>query len=158
MGEPLPNTTSASQHWLAQRSELMALTSTSWFVRFWASSGVECRSDLIKVMACLVLSLYRLPLCRQLYFTGQFISVILRCIFSGWSKIPNGIPVSQGITTQEMVGFFLAFLVTLPFMFIHTSKITPRKLDLQLYAHCITTELTYRFCEQSSLSSPLSCP
>lgn len=61
----------------------------------------------------------------QLYFTGQFISVILRCIFSGWSKIPNGIPVSQGITTQEMVGFFLAFLVTLPFMFVHTSKITP---------------------------------
>ena len=51
---------------------------------------------------------------------------MLRCIFSGWANIPNGIPVSQGITTQEMVGFFLAFLITLPFVLIHTSKIPPR--------------------------------
>jgi NCS1 family nucleobase:cation symporter-1 len=61
----------------------------------------------------------------QLYFTGQFVSIVLRCIFSGWSKVPNGIPVSQGITTQEMVGFFLAFLVTAPFLWIHTSRIAP---------------------------------
>lgn len=29
-----------------------------------------------------------------------------------------------------MVGFFLALCVTLPFTLIHTSKIPPRKLDL----------------------------
>jgi NCS1 family nucleobase:cation symporter-1 len=59
----------------------------------------------------------------QLYFEGQFISVCLRCIFPGWERIPNGIPESQYITTQVMVGFFLAFLFTIPFLFIHTSRI-----------------------------------
>lgn len=59
----------------------------------------------------------------QLYFEGQFISVCLRCIFPGWERIPNGIPASQHITTQVMVGFFLAFLFTIPFLFVHTSKI-----------------------------------
>lgn len=68
----------------------------------------------------------------QLYFTGQFISIVLRCIFSGWSKIPNTIPVSQGITVQELVGFVLAFLVTMPFLWIHTSKIAPGKSTSQV--------------------------
>lgn len=59
----------------------------------------------------------------QLYFEGQFVSVCLRCIFPGWARIHNGIPESQHITTQSMLGFFFAFLFTLPFLFIHTSKI-----------------------------------
>lgn len=59
----------------------------------------------------------------QLYFEGQFISICLRCIFPGWTRIPNGIPASQQITTQTMVGFFLAFLFTIPFLFVHTSRI-----------------------------------
>ncbi|VUC29961.1 unnamed protein product [Clonostachys rosea] len=59
----------------------------------------------------------------QLYFEGQFISICLRCIFPSWEKIPNGIPADQFITTQTMVGFFLAFLCTIPFLLIHTSRI-----------------------------------
>ena len=59
----------------------------------------------------------------QLYFEGQFVSVCLRCIFPSWERLPNGIPADQYITTQGMVGFFLAFVFTLPFMFIHTTKI-----------------------------------
>lgn len=59
----------------------------------------------------------------QLYFEGQFISVCLRCIFPSWQRIPNTIPADQYITTQGMVGFFLAFVFTIPFMFIHTTKI-----------------------------------
>ncbi|KAH8884067.1 allantoin permease [Thozetella sp. PMI_491] len=59
----------------------------------------------------------------QLYFEGQFISICLRCIFPSWTEIPNGIPASQFITTQVMVGFFLAFLFTIPFLFLHTSRI-----------------------------------
>ncbi|KAL2872303.1 nucleobase cation symporter-1 family protein [Aspergillus lucknowensis] len=61
----------------------------------------------------------------QMYFEGQFISICLRCIFPGWSRIPNNIPDSQHITTQTMVGFFLAFLFTVPFVFVHTSRIQP---------------------------------
>ncbi|KAL2219086.1 permease for cytosine/purines, uracil, thiamine, allantoin-domain-containing protein [Thermoascus aurantiacus ATCC 26904] len=59
----------------------------------------------------------------QLYYEGQFISICLRCIFSGWSRIHNGIPESQHITTQGMVGFLLAFVFTIPLMFVHTTKI-----------------------------------
>ncbi|KAI6316468.1 hypothetical protein MCOR29_006687 [Pyricularia oryzae] len=59
----------------------------------------------------------------QLYFEGQFISICLRCIFPSWDQIPNGIPADQHITTQTMVGFFLAFVFTIPFLFVHTSRI-----------------------------------
>ncbi|TLD31219.1 hypothetical protein PspLS_02494 [Pyricularia sp. CBS 133598] len=59
----------------------------------------------------------------QLYFEGQFISICLRCIFPSWDQIPNGIPADQYITTQTMVGFFLAFVFTIPFLFVHTSRI-----------------------------------
>lgn len=59
----------------------------------------------------------------QLYFEGQFVSICLRCIFPSWERIPNDIPASQHTTTQVMVGFFLAFLSTIPFLFVHTSRI-----------------------------------
>ncbi|KAJ5747326.1 allantoin permease [Penicillium nucicola] len=59
----------------------------------------------------------------QLYFQGQFISICLRCIFPSWETIHNNIPADQHITTQTMVGFFLAFLFTIPFLFVHTSRI-----------------------------------
>ncbi|KAM5465305.1 hypothetical protein MauCBS54593_006551 [Microsporum audouinii] len=59
----------------------------------------------------------------QLYYEGQFLSICLRCIFPGWSRIPNIIPANQSITVQGLIGFFLAFLSALPFTFIHTTKI-----------------------------------
>jgi NCS1 family nucleobase:cation symporter-1 len=59
----------------------------------------------------------------NMYFTGQFISICLRCIFTGWEHLPNTIPSNQHITSQGLLGFFLAFVATLPFVFIHTSKI-----------------------------------
>lgn len=59
----------------------------------------------------------------QLYFEGQFISICLRCVFPSWTKIPNRIPANQYISTQTMVGFFLAFVFTIPILFVHTSRI-----------------------------------
>ncbi|WWC71819.1 uncharacterized protein I206_105778 [Kwoniella pini CBS 10737] len=59
----------------------------------------------------------------QLYFEGQFISLMLRCIFPSWERLTNTIPESQGITLQVLIGFVLAFIVTIPFMLIHTTKI-----------------------------------
>jgi len=59
----------------------------------------------------------------NMYFTGQFISICLRCIFPGWERLPNTIPADQHITSQGLLGFFFAFVSTLPFVFIHTSKI-----------------------------------
>ncbi|KAK5058696.1 hypothetical protein LTR84_010960 [Exophiala bonariae] len=59
----------------------------------------------------------------NLYFQGQFISICLRCIFPGWNTMKNPIPKSQEITIQTLIGYILAFFTTLPFVFIHTSKI-----------------------------------
>lgn len=59
----------------------------------------------------------------QLFYEGQFISICLRCIFSGWEKIPNHIPKSQHIDVQTMLGFFFAFLITFPLLFVHTYKL-----------------------------------
>ncbi|KAH7316989.1 allantoin permease [Stachybotrys elegans] len=59
----------------------------------------------------------------QLYFEGQFISICLRCIFPSWANLPNNIPADQYITTQTMIGFFLAFVFTIPFLLVHTSRI-----------------------------------
>lgn len=59
----------------------------------------------------------------QLYFEGVFISIILRSIFPGWWRLHNTIPASQYIDLQTFLGFFFAFLLTLPFLFIHTRKL-----------------------------------
>ncbi|KAL7421102.1 hypothetical protein Q5752_003986 [Cryptotrichosporon argae] len=59
----------------------------------------------------------------QLYFEGVFIAIMLSCIFPSFKNMDNTIPVSQGISTQNMIGFFLAFVFTIPFMAIHTQKL-----------------------------------
>ncbi|CAN6595244.1 allantoin permease [Trichomonascus vanleenenianus] len=59
----------------------------------------------------------------QLYFEGQFISIMLRCIFPGWMRLHNTIPASQFIDLQTFLGFFFAFLITLPLLFVHTYKL-----------------------------------
>ncbi|WVR07850.1 hypothetical protein IAU60_004893 [Kwoniella sp. DSM 27419] len=38
----------------------------------------------------------------QLYFEGQFISIMLRCIFPSWAGLKNTIPASQGITVYTI--------------------------------------------------------
>ncbi|KAJ9493576.1 hypothetical protein H2202_010950 [Exophiala xenobiotica] len=59
----------------------------------------------------------------NMYFTGRFISIGLRCIFPGWVHLHNPIPATQDITIQAFIGYIIAFFATLPFVFIHTSKI-----------------------------------
>lgn len=48
---------------------------------------------------------------------------MLRCVFSEkWTKIPNHLPKSAGITTAGLSAFFMFWFVQLIFMFIHPSK------------------------------------
>ncbi|PCG93170.1 Permease, cytosine/purines, uracil, thiamine, allantoin [Penicillium occitanis (nom. inval.)] len=55
---------------------------------------------------------------------GSYFFVVLRAILGViWGESPPFLYGSQEITTQVMVGFFLAFIFTLPLMLIHTSKI-----------------------------------
>lgn len=62
----------------------------------------------------------------QTYYASRLFDVCLRCIFgSSWENIPNRLPDSAGITTPQMVAFFLTWLMQLPFAWLHPSKAGP---------------------------------
>ena len=50
-------------------------------------------------------------------------TVLLTAIWPSFAKIPNTIPDSEGITTSGMVGFFLYFLLQIPFLCIPYTKV-----------------------------------
>ena len=54
---------------------------------------------------------------------GQCMTVLLTAIWPSFKNIPNHIAAGQGITTGGMVGFFLYFLLQLPFLCIPYTKI-----------------------------------
>ena len=49
--------------------------------------------------------------------------VLLTAIWPSYANIPNHIPESQGISTNGMIGFFLYFLLQLPFLCIPYTKV-----------------------------------
>lgn len=61
----------------------------------------------------------------QMYFQGQFISLILSTLIPSFYRLPNTLPPSAQITTKDLISYVLAFLFTLPFMFVPTWKIYP---------------------------------
>ena len=50
-------------------------------------------------------------------------TVLLTAIWPSFAHIPNSIPVSEGITTGGMIGFFLYFLLQIPFLCIPYTKV-----------------------------------
>ena len=58
-----------------------------------------------------------------MYFEGQFISIMLWCIFPQWANLHNTIPGAQQIDLQTYLGFFFAFLITIPLLLVHTYKL-----------------------------------
>lgn len=50
-------------------------------------------------------------------------TVLLSAIFPSFKNIPNTIPLSEGITTNGMLGFVLYFLLQLPFLCIPYTKV-----------------------------------
>ncbi|KAH8893643.1 NCS1 family nucleobase:cation symporter-1 [Thozetella sp. PMI_491] len=60
----------------------------------------------------------------QTYFGSQLLGVLLRCIFGdSWWLMPNHLPESAGITSRDLVAFFLFWIIELPFQLVHPSKI-----------------------------------
>ncbi|BGP43809.1 hypothetical protein JCM10450v2_008007 [Rhodotorula kratochvilovae] len=60
----------------------------------------------------------------QCYQGGMFTAVILRCIFGHkWSDIANTIPTSSAITTKNLIGTILYFVVTLPLLSLQIHKL-----------------------------------
>ncbi|KAJ9500162.1 hypothetical protein H2202_004553 [Exophiala xenobiotica] len=60
----------------------------------------------------------------QTYFGSQHLSVIFRCIFgNSWETMPNHLPASAGISSRDLLAFFLFWLIELPFQVVHPTKI-----------------------------------
>ncbi|KAF2769609.1 hypothetical protein EJ03DRAFT_241149, partial [Teratosphaeria nubilosa] len=62
----------------------------------------------------------------QTYYASRLMDVSLRCVFGrSWTDVPNHLPASAGITTPQMVAFFLTWLLQFPFAWLHPSKAGP---------------------------------
>jgi nucleobase:cation symporter-1, NCS1 family len=60
----------------------------------------------------------------QSYFGSQLLGVLLRCIFgNSWWHMANHLPESAGITSRDLLAFFLFWLLEMPFLTVHPSKI-----------------------------------
>lgn len=51
------------------------------------------------------------------------VRVMLGAIWPSFLTLENGIPESQGITTNTMVSFFIFWLIQLPFLFMHPNTL-----------------------------------
>jgi NCS1 family nucleobase:cation symporter-1 len=56
----------------------------------------------------------------QTFYGGMIMSVCLRAIFGHrWNDIPNTLPASAGITSKNLLSFFIFWIIQFPVMFIH---------------------------------------
>jgi NCS1 family nucleobase:cation symporter-1 len=54
---------------------------------------------------------------------GNAVRVMIGAIWPSYLDLPNGIPVSQGITTNGMIAFLIFWIVQFPFLCIHPNKL-----------------------------------
>jgi Permease for cytosine/purines, uracil, thiamine, allantoin len=60
----------------------------------------------------------------QSYFGSQLLGVLLRCIFgNSWWHMANHLPESAGISSRDLLAFFLFWMIEMPFLTVHPSKI-----------------------------------
>ncbi|KAF2756461.1 putative allantoin permease [Pseudovirgaria hyperparasitica] len=81
-----------------------------------ASSGLGGARLFIGVRASVAVIYFA----TQSFYGGMLMSVCLRAIFGHhWTGIPNHLPVSAGITSGNLLAFFIFWLIQLPVMFLH---------------------------------------
>lgn len=81
-----------------------------------AAAGVRGASLYILVRAIVAIIYFAV----QTYYGGRITSVFMRAIFgNGYKNIPNHLPASAGITSRDLLSFFLFWIVQMPIMFIH---------------------------------------
>ncbi|KAK8117629.1 permease for cytosine/purines- uracil- thiamine- allantoin-domain-containing protein [Apiospora kogelbergensis] len=63
----------------------------------------------------------RLPRLRaRTFYGGMITAVCLRAVFgTAWERIPNALPSSAGISSKNLLAFFVYWLVQFPVMFLH---------------------------------------
>lgn len=50
---------------------------------------------------------------------------MITAIWPSYARLKNQVPLSQGATTQDFLSFFIYWIIQLPFIFIHPSKLKP---------------------------------
>ncbi|ORY34302.1 permease for cytosine/purines, uracil, thiamine, allantoin-domain-containing protein [Naematelia encephala] len=91
-----------------------AVTARSVF-GYWGSKFVVFSR---MVIACFWLSI-------NSWSGGVFVSLMIQAIWPQYARLPNSVPESQGATTKDFLSFFLFWLLQLPFVFIHPSRLAP---------------------------------
>ncbi|WWC58880.1 uncharacterized protein I303_101425 [Kwoniella dejecticola CBS 10117] len=89
-----------------------AVTSRSVY-GYWGSKFVVFSR---MVIACFWLSI-------NSWSGGVFVSLMIEAIWPQYARLKNSIPASQGATSRDFLSFFLFWLLQLPFVFIHPSKL-----------------------------------
>ncbi|EHY58730.1 hypothetical protein HRR83_007454 [Exophiala dermatitidis] len=60
----------------------------------------------------------------QTYSGANLISTCFLCMFgSSWKNFENTLPLSADITSKQLVCFFVAWIIQMPLLFVHPSKI-----------------------------------
>jgi NCS1 family nucleobase:cation symporter-1 len=54
---------------------------------------------------------------------GQFVTLMIGAIWPSYLRLKNQVPESQGATTSDFLSFFIFWIIQLPFIFIHPSKL-----------------------------------
>ena len=73
-----------------------------------AAAGVRGASLYILVRAVVAIIYFA----TQTYYGGRIMSVFMRGIFgNGYNNIPNRLPASAGITSRDLLSFFLFWMV-----------------------------------------------
>ncbi|OKL60918.1 hypothetical protein UA08_03181 [Talaromyces atroroseus] len=81
-----------------------------------ASSGVGGSKLFIAVRA----SVATIYFAVQSYYGGRLTSVCLRAMIGPkWENIPNHLPADAGITSQNLLAFFVFWIIQFPVMFVH---------------------------------------
>lgn len=81
-----------------------------------ASSGVGGSRLFIGVRA----SVATIYFAVQSYYGGQLTAVCLRAIIgTKWNNFPNHLPADAGISSKDLLAFFIFWIVQFPVMFIH---------------------------------------
>lgn len=81
----------------------------------------------------------------QSYNGAQCVTVMLSAIWPSYNRISNHIPASQGVTTKEMISYFIFWIVQLPLLLIPPTRL--RYLFMvKLFAAPITAVATMGWC------------
>ncbi|KAJ5517704.1 Nucleobase cation symporter-1 NCS1 [Penicillium expansum] len=75
----------------------------------------------IPIISRLILAVFWFA--TQVVNGGNSVAVMIGAIWPSFLDIPNTLPESEGITTQGIIGFFIFWLLQIPFLLVHPNKL-----------------------------------